>query len=192
MRHSKHRLQLHFECCLTSSVHLRPIDCSCEVLSSLLPDDGCNLLLCSAQKSVRCTPMQSGNSLHACSSLQQLCRPAIRYRSTHHHSPRGSPQISCRHFHDRASTRAATSACATPSASIRGYTWRLFDTRFQRRVHTTELHEVDGVKYLLLGGGGAEQDPILPGRTEIKVPTKYPPDFERVELFVDSGTGVLQ
>ena len=32
-------------------------------------------------------------------------------------------------------------------------------------VHTTELYEVDGVKYLLLGGGGAEQDPILPGWT---------------------------
>ena len=29
---------------------------------------------------------------------------------------------------------------------------------------------MDGVKYLLLGGGGAEQDPILPGRTSIKVP----------------------
>ena len=37
------------------------------------------------------------------------------------------------------------------------------------RVHTTEVYEVDGVKYLLLGGGGAEQDPTLPGRTQIKV-----------------------
>jgi hypothetical protein len=36
---------------------------------------------------------------------------------------------------------------------------------------------VDGVKYLLLGGGGAEQDPILPGRTHIKVPVGYPPDL---------------
>jgi hypothetical protein len=35
---------------------------------------------------------------------------------------------------------------------------------------------VDGVKYLLLGGG-AEQDPILPGRTAIKVPADYPPDL---------------
>ena len=41
-------------------------------------------------------------------------------------------------------------------------------------VHTTELYEVDGVKYLMLGGGGAEQDPILPGRTSIKVPADYP------------------
>ena len=44
-------------------------------------------------------------------------------------------------------------------------------------MHTTELYEVDGVKYLLLGGGGAEQDPILPGRTSIKVPANYPPDL---------------
>jgi len=48
---------------------------------------------------------------------------------------------------------------------------------FNGHVHTTELYEVDGVKYLLLGGGGAEQDPILPGRTKIKVPKDYPPDL---------------
>jgi hypothetical protein len=48
---------------------------------------------------------------------------------------------------------------------------------FNGHVHTTELYEVDGVKYLLLGGGGAEQDPILPGRTSIKVPVNYPPDL---------------
>jgi predicted phosphohydrolase len=48
---------------------------------------------------------------------------------------------------------------------------------FNGHVHTTELYEVDGVKYLLLGGGGAEQDPILPGRTKIKVPVNYPPDL---------------
>ena len=48
---------------------------------------------------------------------------------------------------------------------------------FNGHVHTTELYEVDGVKYLLLGGGGAEQDPILPGRTSIKVPEGYPPDL---------------
>ena len=29
-------------------------------------------------------------------------------------------------------------------------------------VHTTELFDVDGVKYLMLGGGGAEQDPDSP------------------------------
>jgi hypothetical protein len=43
-------------------------------------------------------------------------------------------------------------------------------------VHTTESFDVDGVKYLVLGGGGAEQDPILPGRTSVKVPADYPPD----------------
>jgi hypothetical protein len=48
---------------------------------------------------------------------------------------------------------------------------------FNGHVHTTELYEVDGIKYLLLGGGGAEQDPILPGRTHIKVPPDYPPDL---------------
>ena len=32
-------------------------------------------------------------------------------------------------------------------------------------VHTTEIYQVDGVKYLVIGAGGAEQDPILPGRT---------------------------
>jgi hypothetical protein len=48
---------------------------------------------------------------------------------------------------------------------------------FNGHVHTTELYDVDGVKYLLLGGGGAEQDPILPGRTSIKVPADYPPEL---------------
>jgi len=47
---------------------------------------------------------------------------------------------------------------------------------FNGHVHTTEIYEVDGVKYLMLGGGGAEQDPILPGRTSIKVPANYPLD----------------
>jgi hypothetical protein len=48
---------------------------------------------------------------------------------------------------------------------------------FNGHIHTTELYEVDGVKYLMLGGGGAEQDPILPGRTSITVPPDYPPDL---------------
>ena len=47
---------------------------------------------------------------------------------------------------------------------------------FNGHVHTTEAYDVDGVKYLVLGGGGAEQDPTLPGRTHIKVPANYPPD----------------
>jgi hypothetical protein len=48
---------------------------------------------------------------------------------------------------------------------------------FNGHVHTTEMYDVDGVKYLMLGGGGAEQDPILPGRTSNKVPADYPPDL---------------
>jgi hypothetical protein len=48
---------------------------------------------------------------------------------------------------------------------------------FNAHVHTTELYEVDGVKYLILGGGGAEQDPILPGRTSIPRPDGYPEDL---------------
>ena len=48
---------------------------------------------------------------------------------------------------------------------------------FNGHNHTTEIYEVDGVKYLMLGGGGAEQNPILPGQTSIKVPADYPPDL---------------
>ena len=48
---------------------------------------------------------------------------------------------------------------------------------FNGHVHTTEVYDVDGVKYLMLGGGGAEQDPILPGRSTIKVPADYPPEL---------------
>jgi hypothetical protein len=50
---------------------------------------------------------------------------------------------------------------------------------FNGHVHTTELYDVDSVKYLLLGGGGAEQDPILPGRTSIKMPADYPKNLYR-------------
>jgi hypothetical protein len=48
---------------------------------------------------------------------------------------------------------------------------------FNAHVHTTELFNVDGVKYAVLGGGGAEQDPILPGRTSIPRPAGYPEDL---------------
>jgi hypothetical protein len=50
---------------------------------------------------------------------------------------------------------------------------------FNGHVHTSEIFEVDGIKYLLLGAGGAEQDPILPGRTSIKLPADYPPNLYR-------------
>jgi hypothetical protein len=64
-----------------------------------------------------------------------------------------------------------------PHKDIAAYSRDLEIVVFNGHVHTTELYEVDGVKYLLLGGGGAEQDPILPGRTAIKVPANYPPDL---------------
>ena len=64
-----------------------------------------------------------------------------------------------------------------PHKVIASYAKDLEVVVFNGHVHTTELYEVDGVKYLLLGGGGAEQDPILPGRTAIKVPAGYPTDL---------------
>jgi hypothetical protein len=64
-----------------------------------------------------------------------------------------------------------------PHKTIASYAKDLDLVVFNGHVHTTELYEVDGVKYLLLGGGGAEQDPILRGRTHIKVPEGYPPDL---------------
>src|SRR5215510_14444011 len=69
---------------------------------------------------------------------------------------------------------------------------------FNGHVHTTEVYDVDGVKYLLMGGGGAEQDPILPGWTSIRVPADYPknlyqkaepPNEEYSYLLVDVEPG---
>ena len=64
-----------------------------------------------------------------------------------------------------------------PHKTIAAYAKDLDIVVFNGHVHTTEQYDVDGVKYLLMGGGGAEQDPILPGRTHIKVPKGYPPDL---------------
>jgi hypothetical protein len=64
-----------------------------------------------------------------------------------------------------------------PHKVIAAYAKDLELVVFNGHVHTTELYDVDGVKYLLLGGGGAEQDPILPGRTSNKVPAGYPSDL---------------
>jgi hypothetical protein len=63
-----------------------------------------------------------------------------------------------------------------PHKTIAAYAKDLDIVVFNGHVHTTELYQVDGVKYLMLGGGGAEQDPILPGRTHNKVPEGYPLD----------------
>jgi len=70
----------------------------------------------------------------------------------------------------------AIPADQNPHKAIAAYAKDLDIVVFNGHVHTTELYQVDGVKYLLLGGGGAEQDPILPGRTHIKVPDDYPLD----------------
>jgi len=82
-------------------------------------------------------------------------------------------------FHAPAFCRSGMGAIPedqNPHKTIAAYAKDLDITVFNGHVHTTELYEVDGVKYLVLGGGGAEQDPILPGRTHIKVPANYPPD----------------
>ena len=63
-----------------------------------------------------------------------------------------------------------------PHKTIAAYAKDLDIVVFNGHVHTTEVYQVDGVRYLVLGGGGAEQDPILPGRTHIKVPEGYPLD----------------
>ena len=63
-----------------------------------------------------------------------------------------------------------------PHKTIAAYAKDLDIVVFNGHVHTTEAYQVDGVKYFVLGGGGAEQDPILPGRMHIKVPEGYPLD----------------
>jgi hypothetical protein len=65
----------------------------------------------------------------------------------------------------------------SPHKLLASYAKDLEIVVFNGHVHTTELYQVDGVKYLLLGGGGAEQDPILPGRTNLKMPPDYPPNL---------------
>lgn len=82
-------------------------------------------------------------------------------------------------FHAPAFCRSGMGAipeAQNPHQTIAAYAKDLDITVFNGHVHTTEVYQVDGVKYLVLGGGGAEQDPILPGRMHIKVPDGYPPD----------------
>jgi hypothetical protein len=83
-------------------------------------------------------------------------------------------------FHNPTFARSGMGAipeAQNPHKTIAAYAKDLDIVVFNGHVHTTEIYDVDGVKYLLLGGGGAEQDPILPGRTHIKVPADYPPDL---------------
>jgi hypothetical protein len=68
-------------------------------------------------------------------------------------------------------------AAQNPHKFIAPYAKDLDIVVFNAHVHTTEQYLVDGVKYFMLGGGGAEQDPILPGRTHVKVPEGYPSDL---------------
>jgi hypothetical protein len=70
----------------------------------------------------------------------------------------------------------AIPASQNPHKVLASYAKDLDIVVFNGHVHTTELFDVDGVKYLVVGGGGAEQDPILPGRTHLKVPANYPAD----------------
>lgn len=82
-------------------------------------------------------------------------------------------------FHNPVFCRSGMGAvpeAQNPHKLLASYAKDLDIVVFNGHVHTTEVYDVDGVKYLLLGGGGAEQDPILPGRTHIKVPANYPPD----------------
>jgi hypothetical protein len=65
----------------------------------------------------------------------------------------------------------------SPHKIIASYAKDMDIVVFNGHVHTTEIYNVDGVKYLVLGGGGAEQDPILPGRTSVKVAPDYPPNL---------------
>ena len=65
-----------------------------------------------------------------------------------------------------------------PHKTIAAYAKDLDIVVFNGHVHTTELFQADGVKYFVLGGGGAEQDPILPGRTHLpNLPADYPTDL---------------
>jgi hypothetical protein len=63
-----------------------------------------------------------------------------------------------------------------PHKTIAAYAKDLDIVVLNGHVHTTEAFDVDDVKYLVLGGGGAEQDPTLPGGTHFKVADGYPLD----------------
>jgi len=64
-----------------------------------------------------------------------------------------------------------------PHKTIAAYATDMDIVVVNGHIHSTQLYQVDGVKYLVIGGGGAEQDPILPGRTSIAMPAGYPPEL---------------
>lgn len=83
-------------------------------------------------------------------------------------------------FHNPVFARSGMGAIPdsqSPHKLLASYAKDLNIVVFNGHVHTTEIYQVDGVKYLMLGGGGAEQDPILPGRTHLTLPADYPPDL---------------
>lgn len=83
-------------------------------------------------------------------------------------------------FHNPVFARSGMGAipdAENPHKTIAAYAKDLDIVVFNGHVHTTQIYNVDGVKYLLLGGGGAEQDPILPGHTHVKLPDHYPQDL---------------
>jgi Calcineurin-like phosphoesterase len=82
-------------------------------------------------------------------------------------------------FHNPVFARSGMGAipeAENPHKTISAYAKNLDIVVFNGHVHTTQIYNVDGVKYLLLGGGGAEQDPILPGHTHLTLPANYPQD----------------
>jgi len=72
-------------------------------------------------------------------------------------------------FHNPAFARSGMGAIPeeqNPHKTIASYAKDLDIVVFNGHVHTTELYEVDGVKYLLLGGGGLNKIRSFPvGRT---------------------------
>ena len=64
-----------------------------------------------------------------------------------------------------------------PHKVIASYAKDLDIVVFNGHVHTTEVFQVDGVKYFVLGGGGAEQEPTLPGTAKVHLPADYPTDL---------------
>src|SRR5262249_8299965 len=74
-------------------------------------------------------------------------------------------------FHAPAFCRSGMGAIPEPQNPhqvLAAYAKDLDIVVFNGHVHTTELFDVDGVKYLVLAGGGAEQDPIPPARPSLQ------------------------
>ena len=89
-------------------------------------------------------------------------------------------------FHNPAFARSGMGAIPddqNPHKTIGAYAKDLDIVVFNGHVHTTELYAVDGVKYLLLGGGGAEQDQsFLAGRISSCPRTIRPISIGRARL----------